>query len=170
MESLVHAFGLLARSEPELSLDIYGPDADEAAAWRTLPPGSRPATCAWPRTHAGRRRSRRVWRRRSIGVVPTLRDGFTELLLPVKLLECVHMGLPVVTSQLPVVERYFSEREVRFFTPGSAESLAAAIADVYRNPEQALERARRASERLAEIEWSRQRDAYLSLVDELVHV
>jgi glycosyltransferase involved in cell wall biosynthesis len=169
VESLVHAFGRLAQSDPDLSLDVYGSDAPEAGevaalAERVAPANVRVAPQPTPVDEIPARLSEA-----HIGVVPTLRDRFTELLLPVKLLECVHMGLPVVSSRLPVIESYFSEREVRFFEPGSPESLAEAIGDVRRNPDEALWRARRASARLAGIEWSRQREAYLSLVDELVH-
>ena len=39
--------------------------------------------------------------RADVGVVPTLPDPFTELLLPVKLLEYVHMGLPAVRPGRP---------------------------------------------------------------------
>ena len=101
-----------------------------------------------------------------LGVVPTLRDDFTELLLPVKLLEYVHMGLPAVASRLPVIERYFGD-DVLLANPGDPASIAAAIEGVRANPELARERALRASQRLAEIEWSRQRDGYLALIDEL---
>lgn len=169
IECLVEAFGLLGLSDPDLSLDIYGPDEDEASAMAALAAHVAPANVrVAPDPTPIEQIPARV-AEAHIGVVPTLRDGFTELLLPVKLLECVHMGLPVVASRLPVIERYFSEHEVRFFDPGSHESLADAIADVRRNPEEALQRARRAGARLAGIEWSRQREAYLSLVDELVH-
>ena len=103
-----------------------------------------------------------------VGVVPTMRDRFTELLLPVKLLEYVHMGIPVVASRLPVTERYFSDDEVKFFDPGSPESLAAAIKDVCANPETAAARAQRASHKLTNFEWERQRENYLAVVDRLV--
>ncbi len=102
-----------------------------------------------------------------LGVVPTLEDDFTELLLPVKLLEYVHMGLPVVASRLPVIERYFGD-DVLFAEPGDPASIAAAIEGIRRAPETALARARGASQRLAEIEWRRQRKRYLELVDGLV--
>ena len=102
-----------------------------------------------------------------LGVVPTLRDDFTELLLPVKLLEYVHMGLPVVASRLPVIERYFGD-DVLLAEPGDPASIAAAIEGVRAEPELARERAERASQRLAEIEWRRQRERYLELVDGLV--
>ena len=92
--------------------------------------------------------------------MPTLRDDFTELLLPVKLLEYVHMGLPVVASRLPVIERYFGD-DVLLAEPGDAASFAAAIEGVRAAPDSALERARGASERLAQIEWRRQREQYL---------
>jgi glycosyltransferase involved in cell wall biosynthesis len=100
--------------------------------------------------------------------VPTLSDEFTELLLPVKLLEYVHMGLPVVTSRLPVIERYFSPNEVRYFEPGSAASLAEAVADVLAHPDEAHERAQRAIVRLCDFAWAEQKQVYLGLVDRLV--
>ena len=102
-----------------------------------------------------------------VGVVPTLRDPFTELLLPVKLLEYVHMGLPAIAPRLPVIERYFSDDELRFFEPDSAASLAQAIAAVCADPAAARERAERAAVRLADLAWVRQRERYLALMDGL---
>jgi glycosyltransferase involved in cell wall biosynthesis len=77
------------------------------------------------------------------------------------------MGLPVVASRLPVIERYFGD-DVLLAEPGDASSIAAAIEGVRRAPETALDRAQAASERLAQIEWRRQREQYLDLVDGLV--
>jgi glycosyltransferase involved in cell wall biosynthesis len=102
-----------------------------------------------------------------IGVVPTLHDDFTELLLPVKLLEYVHMGLPAVTSRLPAIQGYFAEDEVWFFEPGSPEALADAVLQVCADPAEARARATRAARRLASIAWDEQRSRYLELVDDL---
>ena len=46
-----------------------------------------------------------------------------------KLLEYVHMGLPVVASRLPVIERYFGD-DVLLAEPGDPASIAAAIEGV----------------------------------------
>jgi glycosyltransferase involved in cell wall biosynthesis len=102
-----------------------------------------------------------------IGVVPTLHDEFTELLLPVKLLEYIHMGLPTVSSRLPGIRRYFDDASVRFFEPGSPESLADALRDVCRDPAAARERALAATRRLAPIGWEQQKAQYLELIDTL---
>lgn len=102
-----------------------------------------------------------------IGVVPTLHDRFTELLLPVKLMEYVHMGLPVVASRLPGIASAFDAGTVRSFDPGSVQDLAAALAEVCRDPEAARERAVRASEQLEDVTWAAQRARYLALVDRL---
>jgi len=101
------------------------------------------------------------------GVVPTLRDPFTELLLPVKLMEYVHMGLPVIASRLPVMQRHFSDHQVRYAEPGSVSGLADAIIDLSFERDDAQRRALRASGALTPIDWTRQRRAYLGLVDRL---
>lgn len=167
VETLVDAFGLLAPADPDLSLDVYGPDPEAARvlarrAAQVSPRNVRVAQVPTPVEQIPER-----LRQAHVGVVPTLRDHFTELLLPVKLLECVHMGLPVVAARLPVIERYFPGDELCWFQPGSATSLRDALLEVRRDPTAAQERARRATARLAEIEWPRQRASYLELIDGL---
>ena len=167
VETLVQAVGMLSERGAEVSLDVLGSDAEAAAqlaavAAEVAPDNVRVAPQPTPVEEIPRRLEEA-----DLGVVPTHRDDFTELLLPVKLLEYVHMGLPVVASRLPVIERYFGD-DVLLAEPGDAASFAAAIEGVRRAPESALARAEGASERLAQIEWRRQREGYLDLVDGLV--
>jgi glycosyltransferase involved in cell wall biosynthesis len=167
VETLVRAVALLRRRGEPVSLDVYGADAEAArtlavAAATIAPEGVRIAPQPTPVDEIPARLAAA-----HLGVVPTLRDDFTELLLPVKLLEYVHMGLPVVASRLPVIERYFGD-DVLLAEPGDPASIAAAIEGVRSDPLLALQRAERASQRLAEIEWRRQKEQYLSLIDGLV--
>ena len=76
------------------------------------------------------------------------------------------MGMPTIASRLPVIESYFGD-DVLLAEPGDPASIAAAIEGVRADPVLARQRAVRASLRLAEIEWRRQRDGYLALIDEL---
>lgn len=167
VETLVRAVALLrGRGEP-IELDVYGADAEAARrlaafASELAPQGIRVAPQPTPVGEIPARLAEA-----HLGVVPTLRDGFTEMLLPVKLLEYVHMGLPVIASHLPVIERYFGD-DLLLAEPGDAASIAAAIEGVRADPEAAKARAERASQRLAKIEWRQQRQGYLSLVDDLV--
>lgn len=167
VETLVRAVALLrGRGEP-VTLDVYGADAEAAArlasfASEVAPEGVRIAPQPTPVEEIPGRVAQA-----DLGVVPTLQDGFTDLLLPVKLLEYVHMGLPVVASRLPVIERYFGD-DLLLAEPGDAASIAAAIEGVRSDPVAARSRAERASKRLAKIEWRQQRQGYLELVDGLV--
>jgi glycosyltransferase involved in cell wall biosynthesis len=167
VETLVRAVALLRGQGQPVRLDVFGADAEAASRLAALaaehaPDGVHVAPRPTPVEEIPARLEEA-----DLGVVPTLRDDFTEMLLPVKLLEYVHMGLPVVASRLPVIERYFGD-DVLLAEPGDAASFAAAIEGVRGAPETALVRARGASERLARIEWRRQREQYLELVDGLV--
>jgi glycosyltransferase involved in cell wall biosynthesis len=169
VESTIRAWTRLRESVPRLELRVCGSgeDRDRLAALAAQVDPERihvtPEPVPFERIPAELQAAH-------IGVVPTLHDRFTELLLPVKLLEYVHMGLPVVASRLPGISGYFSERDLRQFAPGDSEALAAAITSVCADPEAARRRAARATERLREIAWERQRERYLSLVDELTSV
>ncbi len=168
VEALVRAVGLLRKRGAPIALDVYGSDAEAARALAEqaaaiAPEGVRIAPQPTPVEEIPARLERA-----HLGVVPTLRDDFTELLLPVKLLEYVHMGLPAIASRLPVIERYFGPTELSFAEPGEPASIAAAIEAVRANPAAARERAERASQRLERMEWRRQRQRYLELIDDLV--
>jgi glycosyltransferase involved in cell wall biosynthesis len=167
VETLVGAVAMLRGRSESVALDVYGSDAEAArqlaaVAAKVAPEGVRIAPQPTPVEEIPARLAEA-----HLGVVPTLRDDFTEMLLPVKLLEYVHMGLPTVASRLPVIERYFGD-DVLLAEPGDAASIAAAIEGVRSDPLAAQARAERASRRLAKIEWRQQREGYLDLVDGLV--
>jgi glycosyltransferase involved in cell wall biosynthesis len=168
VETLVRAVAMLRGGrDEEIELDVYGSDAEAAQRLATkaaavAPEGVRIAPQPTPVGEIPTRLAEA-----DLGVVPTLRDDFTELLLPVKLLEYVHMGLPAIASRLPVIERYFGD-DVLLAEPGDAASIAAAIEGVRADPVAAQTRAERASKRLEKIEWRQQRQGYLELVDGLV--
>ena len=93
VETLIRAFGLLDGDAPRVELRVCGSGEDRAAlaalAAEIAPERIDVAAAPVPvRADPGRARAAHI------GVVPTLHDAFTELLLPVKLLEYVHMGLP----------------------------------------------------------------------------
>jgi glycosyltransferase involved in cell wall biosynthesis len=166
VESLIRAFERLTETVPRVTLRVCGPGEEldflRALAARIAPDkiellGPLPFT-----TIPGELRAAHI------GAVTTLHDRFTELLLPVKLLEYAHMGLPIVASRLPGITHYFSERELRLFEPGNPQDLAAAIEDVCLNPAAARERAIRAAERLTMLAWDQQRENYLQMIDRLV--
>jgi glycosyltransferase involved in cell wall biosynthesis len=167
VETLVRAVALLRERGAPVSLDVYGSDAEAARALAAkaaaiAPEGVRIAPQPTPVEEIPARLAEA-----HLGVVPTLHDHFTDLLLPVKLLEYVHMGLPAVASRLPTIESYFGD-DVLLAEPGDPAGIAAAIEAVRADPAAARERAERASRRLAKIEWRRQRDGYLAMVDDLV--
>ena len=166
VETAIRAVALLGEDLPRVELRVCGSGEDRdalAALAAELEPGRVDVA---PRPVPFEDIPREL-EAAHIGVVPTLHDEFTELLLPVKLLEYVHMGLPTVSSRLPGIRRYFDDESVRFFEPGSPQSLADALRDVCRDPAGARERALAATRRLAPIGWEQQKAQYLELIDTL---
>jgi glycosyltransferase involved in cell wall biosynthesis len=103
-----------------------------------------------------------------IGLVPSVRDAWTEWVLPTKLLEYAALGIPVVTFRNPVIERYFPEDTVSYVDPASPENLRAAMLDLARNPEKARAQAARAQAVMSELSWDVQRQVYFDIVDNAV--
>jgi glycosyltransferase involved in cell wall biosynthesis len=86
-------------------------------------------------------------------IVPNRRNSATELMLPVKLLECVGLGIPAVVPRLKAIEHYFDKDMVFFFEPDEIESLADAILSAYNHEEERNRRVERARTLLERYGW-----------------
>ena len=98
-------------------------------------------------------------------IVPNRRSPASELMLPVKLMESVALGLPVVTARLPTIEHYFSEEMVFFFEPDDLDSLVGAILRASENRKTCREKARNAKDFLKRYGWDIQKQGLLGLYE-----
>jgi glycosyltransferase involved in cell wall biosynthesis len=167
VETLIRAFDRLRSTSPRVTLRVCG-SGDQRAHLAELAAAIAPERIDVAPEQVPFEAIPAELRAAHIGVVPTMLDSFTELLLPVKLLEYVHMGLPVISSRLPGITSYFSDEELLLVEPGDPSLLAQAIEHLCATPEATRQRAAQAADRLTEINWGQQRQRYLALVDELV--
>jgi glycosyltransferase involved in cell wall biosynthesis len=102
-----------------------------------------------------------------VGIVPILYDDFTKYMLPVKLLEYVALGKPVICSRTETIEAYFDDSMVQFTSPGDITELAEAIRYLYENPERRREMSINADKFNRNYNWEKQKLVYYRLIDNL---
>jgi glycosyltransferase involved in cell wall biosynthesis len=86
-----------------------------------------------------------------------------------KVVEWVHLRLPVIASGIPTLRRYFPETALWFFEPGSVDSLATTLRRLDAAPRESIDAALdRAQQAVAPLRWDVQRDRLVSIVDEAV--
>jgi glycosyltransferase involved in cell wall biosynthesis len=106
--------------------------------------------------------------RASAGVVPIVDDPFTKYMLPVKLLEYVALGLPVIASSTPTIRAYFSDEMLAFSAPGDAEELATRILELHNDPSRRAQLATAADGFTSKHNWPREKTRYYQLIDSMV--
>ena len=107
--------------------------------------------------------------RADAGVVPTRLDGMTRYSLSNKLLEYVHLGLPVLAARLPSYGRYFDETAAWYWTPGDPDDFARAIGEFAAAPgNERHARAARAQQDLDRIAWPVERARLVAVYEELL--
>ncbi len=109
----------------------------------------------------------RVLHDAAIGLVPNHASNATHLMLPVKLMEYAALGIPVVASRLRTLEQYFPPHAVRLVNPGDPAALAAAIEELWRNPQMRGQLARNAYRIARELSWAEQQHQLFAAIDEL---
>jgi glycosyltransferase involved in cell wall biosynthesis len=93
------------------------------------------------------------------GLLPTRLDLMTQYSLSTKLLEYVHLGIPLIAARLPAYIEYFPEDAAWYFDPNDADAAAAAIiAFAAAPPPERIARAASAQAAMRELSWDREAD------------
>ncbi len=102
-----------------------------------------------------------------IGIVPLRRDVFTDLMLPVKVLEYVRMGIPVVATWTPTLAYYFPSDVLTYVREPSPLAVAAAVRELLAAPQQARARAARAQALPIARAWQDREPDFVRCVEEV---
>lgn len=168
LDVAVRAAGLVREKLPDLTLRIIGDGddfprvqglVDELGVAETvrLEQGWRPIEDVIP-----------VLECASLGVVPIVDDAFTKYMLPVKLLEYVALGLPVIASSTATIRAYFSDDMLAFVPPGDAEALAARIVELHGDPAKLSKLVAEANKFADQYNWPHEKTKYYQIVDSMV--
>jgi len=95
-----------------------------------------------------------------IGVVPIVRDEFTDLMAPNKMFEYIAMKIPVVVPRIKGVQDYFDDSCLTFFEAGDEQKLANCVIELYNDPDKAKRLADNAWMRYQNIRWSVIKETY----------
>jgi glycosyltransferase involved in cell wall biosynthesis len=102
-----------------------------------------------------------------LGIIPNKINMATELMLPVKMLEYVAIGIPVVSARLKTIEHYFSDNMVTYFEPENVESMANAILELYHNENRRQEQVINARKFIEMYGWEKHQMELIRLYEEL---
>ena len=98
-----------------------------------------------------------------LGIVSNRKSIATDLALPVKLIEYVIMGIPVVAPRLKTIEYYFSDNMVGYFEPDNVDSMAGAILKLYKDKKRRLNQSLKAMSFLDNYNWEKHQELLINL-------
>jgi glycosyltransferase involved in cell wall biosynthesis len=103
-----------------------------------------------------------------VGIIGNRRNlACDKYMLPVKLLEYVYLGIPVVAPRLEVINYYFDETMVRFYDPENVEQMANAIVELFYKPDERQRQAHAASSFYQNHNSQAQAEQYLQFISAL---
>ena len=88
-------------------------------------------------------------------------------MLPVKMLEYIALGIPVIAPRLKTIEYYFTDDMVAFFEPEDIDSLANAIYTLYRDVQKRKTQVKTAQKFIDTYGWEKHQMDLLRFYDEL---
>ena len=131
----VDAFAKIAASCPGARLEIYGSGDSADEVDEAIQRSGIADRIVFPRKIFGIRAIAQMISGASVGIVPNRRDSATEYMLPVKMLEYAHFGIPVIAPRLLAIQYYFTDENVLYYEPGNVDQLAEAMQRMYNDPE-----------------------------------
>lgn len=100
-----------------------------------------------------------------LGIIPNRKNEATDIMLPVKMLEYIAIGIPVVAARLQTIERYFSEEMVTFCEPGDVKSMVDAIMGIYTDPGRRKKQIIKAKEFIEQYGWEKAKNELFRIYD-----
>jgi glycosyltransferase involved in cell wall biosynthesis len=103
------------------------------------------------------------------GFLPTRLDRMTRYSLSTKLLEYVHLGIPIIAPRIPTYLRYFPEVCATYFTPNDAGDAERALRQFRAmSPEARVRQARAAQHAIAGLTWPAEASRLRAIYEELL--
>jgi glycosyltransferase involved in cell wall biosynthesis len=103
-----------------------------------------------------------------VGVIPNLRNTFTDINTPTRIFEYLALGKPVIAPNTAGIRDYFSPESLIFFESGDPDDLAKAMTFAASSPEEAVVNAERGQQVYLDHSWQREREDLVDLVADLV--
>jgi glycosyltransferase involved in cell wall biosynthesis len=104
----------------------------------------------------------------NVGIIPLEISSVTNYALPLKLLEYISMGLPVVSVRSAAICYYFREEDCLFYDWNDVESLRRLLDRLAEKPELLQRYRRRAVELRGKYSWNTERKKYIALLQDLI--
>jgi glycosyltransferase involved in cell wall biosynthesis len=167
LQTAFYAIAKITREIPEIRFQIYG-EGDDIPTLKNL--AKELNLNEYIEIHEGYIPMKKlvpIILEADVGMVPILYDEFTKFMLPVKLLEYVTLGLPVIVSRTETIEAYFDDTMVQYCQPGNADDWAEKIIFLYKNPAYRLELSKNSQKFSKNYEWDFQKQSYYALIDGL---
>ena len=98
-----------------------------------------------------------------VGLVLNYTGEFSDILLPVKLLEYVACKIPTVCPRIKAVEACFDDEMLFYFDDD--EDLARVIAQIKADPAAAAQKAQKAHQRYLSMQWDTEKQRFVSFID-----
>jgi glycosyltransferase involved in cell wall biosynthesis len=162
----VRAFAKAVKACPNAVFEIFGDgDAGEELEAQIIASG------AEDKIHFSRKMFRvesiaQMIQGASVGLIPNRRDVATDYMLPVKLLEYVHLGIPVIAPRLLAIQYYFTEDQVAYYDPGDVDGLAECIRRLYADPDKREELAQNSAEFAKRFHWDALKLELFKVIDD----
>ena len=103
-----------------------------------------------------------------VGIYTALPDPHMSIAMPGKVLEFATIGIPVVASRLPILEAFFNDEAILFFTPGNIDEFCDHIIKLYHSPSLRQSLVENANKMFTDkYSWKKEFDRYLALIQKL---
>lgn len=103
-----------------------------------------------------------------IGIIPYRKNYYSNYCqLPVKLLEYVYLGIPVIAPSFENIKRYFSNSMIKYFEPDNEVDFADKIIELYDSKDERMSFSKNAKSFYDIYTWENQEKLYLNIINNL---